>query len=596
MERRLSAILATDVAGYSRLMEVDETGTLAALKAHREELIEPAVARHRGRTVKLMGDGALIEFASVVDALACALAIQSGMAERTLGLPADGRIEFRIALHLGDIIVDGDDIYGDGVNVAARLEALAEPGAVILSEDAYRQVKGKLPFEAVDLGERPLKNLSRPVRAYLIGGQARPREDAARAPQWGRPSIAVLPFQNLSADPEQEYFADGIAEDLITQLSRLRDLLVIARNSTFAYKGRAVPVQEVARELKVRYVLKGSVRRAGNRIRVTAQLIDAASGGHLWGERYDRELTDFFELQDEITKSVTVALQVNLTEGEAARIAAEGTRSLPAWVAFLQGQAALMRFSKLDNLRARRFFQDAVSHDPDYGLALIYLAQTHWLDVRFRYTADPADSLRLAKDVLRQAEESGGATGSVLFMKGNIALLEWRHGEALELHRRAAELAPSDAWCTGVLGMTLVYTGDFRAAIASLKGSLRLSPFGINWVYYYLAFAHLWLGELEQARGHAALYLEREPQEPFAYLLSAVVDTAAGRLDAARDAVRSLLAEYPQMSCDDFAVAQFYRDPERLERLLAWLREAGLPGGQGFPPRGPGQSQEPPPP
>jgi TolB-like protein/DNA-binding SARP family transcriptional activator len=395
-----------------------------------------------------------------------------------------------------------------------------------------------------------------------------------------KPSVAVLPFTNLSADPEQGYFAEGIVEDLVTQLSRLRDLLVIARNSTMAFKGRSVRVQEVARELGVRYVLEGSVRRSGDRIRVTAQLVDAATGAQIWAERYDRQLTDFFELQDEITKAVTVALQVNLTEGDTARVAAEGTRNLQAWEAFLQGKAALLTFTKLDNLRARRFLEQAIRHDPEYGLALAALAHTHWLDARFCYTRDPAASLDQAKAAVRRAEELVGETGPVLFEKGKIAIIERRHDEALKFHRRAVELAPGDAECAAVLGMTQIYVGDFQGAVASLKSSQRLSPYSINWAIYYLGFAHLWLGDLEQARSDAALYLRREPQEPYAYLLSAIVEAAAGRSDNARDQVSALLGEHPELTCANFAYAQFYRDPARLRILLAWLKDAGLPDGE----------------
>jgi adenylate cyclase len=579
MERKLAAILAADVIGYSRLMEMDEAGTLDALNAHRQELINPTVAQHHGRIVKLIGDGALIEFASVVDAVGCALAIQTGMSERNRGVSAKSRIELRIAVHLGDIIVDGEDIYGDGVNVAARLEGLAESGTVILSEDAYRQVQGKIKLEAVELGAQSLKNLSRTIRAYRVTPAENAREDAARPLSQGRPSIAVLPFQNLTTDPEQEHFAEGIAEDLITQLSRVRDLLVIARNSTFVFKGRAVRVQDVARELGVRYVLEGSVRRAGKRIRVTAQLIDAVTGGHLWAERYDRELTDFFELQDEITKAVTVALQVTLTEGEAARIEAEGTRNLQAWEAFLQGRAVRLKFTKHDNVRARRFFEQALHFDPNYGSALIELSITHWLDARFRHTADPAMSMALAKTTLRRAEELIGETGAICSRKGAIALSEMEHEVALNLTRRAVELAPSDAYCAGVRGMTQIYAGELQGAIASLKGSLRLSPYGLNWVIYYLAFAYLWLGDLEQARSQAALYLERSPQDPLAYFLSAIAEAAAGRMDAARRHVTALLAKHPEMTCADFAETQFYRDPTHLEQLVRWLKDTGLPEG-----------------
>ncbi|HUL06006.1 MAG TPA: BTAD domain-containing putative transcriptional regulator [Candidatus Acidoferrum sp.] len=443
------------------------------------------------------------------------------------------------------------------------------------TERLYQSIREKRATSLRTAGQPPAlraaAEIHRPFDATT------PSHDLEAGPSTAKPSIAVLPFTNLSADPEQDYFADGITEDIITQLSRLRDLLVIARNSTLVFKGRTVRVQEVARDLGVRFVLEGSVRRVGNRIRVTAQLIDAATGGHIWAERYDRELTDFFELQDEITKAVTVALQVSLTEGDTARIAAEGTRNLQAWEAFLQGHAALLTFTKLANFQARRFFERAVHHDPNYGLALVELANTHWLDARFRYTPDPTASLELAKTTLRRAEALVGETGAVLFQKGNIALMERRHDEALDFHRRAVELAPSDAYCAAVLGMTQVYIGDFQGAMVSLKTSLRLSPYGINWAIYYLVFAYLWLGDLEKARSDAALYLAREPQEPFAYLLSVIAEAAAGRSTAARDHVAALLGKHPEMTCAAFAHAQFYRDPERLRQLVAWLKDAGLP-------------------
>jgi adenylate cyclase len=583
----LRQILAADVAGYSRLMAADEAGTLARLRRLRAEVFEPKISQFHGRIVGSAGDSLLVEFASAVNAVEYAIEVQETLAGQNASLPENRRMVFRMGVNLGDVIAEDDTIHGDGVNIAARLEKLSEPGGVCIGRAIYDQVKGKLACAYEDLGEQRFHNIAELVRVYRVkpakGSADRspgsPAKDPLPLPD--KPSIAVLPFQNLSADPEQEHFADGITEDIITQLSRLRDLLVIARNSTFVFKGRAVPVQQVARDLGVRYVLEGSVRRAGNRIRVTAQLIDATTGGHVWAERYDRELTDLFELQDEITKAVTVALQVNLTEGDAARIAAEGTRNLQAWEAFLQGKAGLLRFTKLDNFRARRFFEQAVLHDPNYGLALVELANTYWLDARFRHTPDPAASLALAKATLRRAEELLGESGAILFVKGSLALIEGRHDEALEFHRRAADLGPSDAYCAAILGMTQIYIGDFQGAIASLQASLRLSPYGINWATYYLAFAYLWLCDLEQARSSTALYLAREPQEPYAYILSAIVEAAAGRSEAAGDHITTLLAKHPEMTCDDFAHAQFYRDPERLERLLGWLREAGLPDGKG---------------
>jgi adenylate cyclase len=580
LERRLAAILAADVAGYSRLMGEDEAGTLRRLTELRQQALEPLITEHRGRVVKLMGDGLLVEFASVVDAITCAVAWQNGVAEHEAEADEDKRLQFRIGVNLGDVIVGGEDIHGDGVNIAARLEGLAEPGGICISGDAYRHGKGKVEAGFEDLGEHDLKNVVEPVQVYRItaassdSGGATSVIEPLTLPN--KPSIAVLPFTNMSGDPEQDYFADGIAEDLITQLSRLRDLFVISRNSTFVFKGQSVPVSQIARDLGVRFVLEGSVRRGGNRLRVTAQLIDAESGGHVWAERYDREVSDLFELQDEITKAVTVALQVNLTEGEVARIAAEGTRDLQAWELYLQGHAAMQTFTKHDNFRARQLFQRAIARDPDYGLAHVEIAITHWLDARFRYTSDPGSSLDQARTIAHRIEETLGETGSLNFLKGNIALFDLHHDEALKFHRRAAELAPNDSFAMAALGMTRMYAGDFQGAVESLKASLRLSPFGINWVIYYLAFAYLWLGELEDARRNAAAYLAREPQEPFAYVVSALVEAACGHTQAARDFISQLRARNPELTCDDFAFAQFYREPKWLEQSLLWLKQAGL--------------------
>jgi adenylate cyclase len=357
MERRLTAILATDVVGYSRLMELDEVGTLTVLKAHRRELIDPAITEHRGRIVKLMGDGTLVEFASVVDAVACAVAIQAGLAERNDDTPEDRRVELRIGVHLGDIIVEDADIYGEGVNVAARLEGLAEPGGICLSGDAYRQVRGKVEANFEDLGERQVKNLAEPLRVYRIatkGPSSTPSQAVTGSlPLPDKASIAVLPFDNMSSDPEQEFFADGISEDIITALSKISRMRVIARNSTFAYKGQALDLRRVAGELDVRYVLEGSIRRGGNRLRITAQLIDADSGSHVWAERYDRTVADLFDIQDEITKEIVTALRVKLTDGEEAFVLARGTDNIEAWQYCVRAHELFMRFNSSDYLEAR---------------------------------------------------------------------------------------------------------------------------------------------------------------------------------------------------------------------------------------------------
>src|SRR5438093_1866011 len=318
VERRLTAIFAGDVAGYSRLMGADEEGTLSRLNAHRREFLEPKIAEHRGRIVKRTGDGILIEFASAVDAARCAVEIQHGMIERNAPEPQDKRIEFRIGIHVGDIIIEDRDMFGDGVNIAARLEGIAQPGGICLSDDAYRQVRGKLDANFQDAGEQELKNIARPVRVYhLRSGGGATETPALALPD--KPSIAVLPFQNMSGDPEQEYFADGMVEDIITGLSRIKWLFVIARNSTFTYKGRAIDVKQVGRELGVRYVLEGSVRKGGGRVRITAQLIEAATGAHLWADRFDGSLEDVFDLQDQVAGSVAGIIEPTLEAGEISR-------------------------------------------------------------------------------------------------------------------------------------------------------------------------------------------------------------------------------------------------------------------------------------
>src|SRR5450830_1567807 len=372
VERRLAAILAADVAGYSRLMSADEEGTLAQLKAYRRELVDPKIAEHRGRIVKTTGDGALVEFASAVDAVRCAMEIQRALAERNAAIPEDRRIEFRIGINVGDIIVDEGDIYGDGVNIAARVETLASPGAICLSENAYQQMKGKLTLDVSDMGEQQLKNIAQPVRVYLVRLDGATATVAPTLPD--KPSIAVLPFANMSGDPEQEYFADGISEDIITGLSKLRWFFVIARNSSFTYKGKAVDIKRVSRELGVRYVLEGSVRKGGNRVRITAQLIDAATNNHIWADRYDGDLTDIFALQDEITEKVVAAIEPKLLEAEGIRSQSRSPEDLGAWDMLIQANSLFWRLTKADSQAAIAILKQAVARYPSYAPAHSMLA------------------------------------------------------------------------------------------------------------------------------------------------------------------------------------------------------------------------------
>jgi len=374
VQRRLAAIMATDVVGYSRLMGADDTGTLAALKELREELIDPTIAEYQGRIVKLMGDGALVEFASAVDAVECAVIIQRNMADRTAHQGESERILFRIGINIGDIIIDGDDIYGDGVNVAARLEGEAAAGGICISSDAYRQVAGKIDCTFEDLGELTLKNITSPVRAYQVQLDSASASTSVVLKLPDKPSIAVLPFENMSGDPEQEYFADGIAEDIITGLSRFHWFFVIARNSSFTYKGSAVDVKQVARELGVQYVLEGSVRKGGNRVRITAQLIDALTGRHVWAERYDRDLDDIFAVQDEISEAITTTVSPAFISAEAQRAEHKPPDNLDAWDYCMRGNWYLSRRGKEDIAQARQLFEEALERDPNSCTALCGLA------------------------------------------------------------------------------------------------------------------------------------------------------------------------------------------------------------------------------
>jgi adenylate cyclase len=476
VQRRLAAILAADVVGYSRLMGEDETGTLAALKELRASVIDPTIAEYQGRIVKLMGDGALVEFASVVDAVECAVSIQRDMVERTAGVPESNAIAFRIGVNIGDVIIDGDDIYGDGVNVAARLEGEAEPGGVCISDDAYRQVSGKIEHVFEDLGERALKNIAEPVRAYQVLLSGAPAAASGAAEPSDKPAIAVLPFDNLSGDPEQEYFSDGITEDIITSLSRIRQFFVIARNTTFTYRGQAVDVQDVARELGVRYVLEGSIRRAGDRIRVTAQLIDGETGNHIWAERYDRDLEDIFALQDELTTTVVGAIEPELSRAEQARARRKSSDNLDAWDFYQRGVWHCWRNSKEDLAEAQRLFQRAVELDSEFCLAYAYLAFTIWRAVIFRFVEEPKDAMVKALEAAKQAIAIDISDAHAHWAMGVIHMHRREHGLAKEELERAIEINPSFASAYQWLGWTLAYDRQPEEGIRKVQEAQRLSP------------------------------------------------------------------------------------------------------------------------
>jgi adenylate cyclase len=409
VQRRLTAILAADVAGYSRLMGVDEEGTLAQLKVHRKGLVDPTIAAHRGRIVKTTGDGMLVEFASAVDAARCAVEVQRRMIDQNFDVPQDKRIEFRIGIHVGDIIIDDNDIFGDGVNIAARLEGIAEAGGVCMSDDTYRQIRGKVEITCDDLGPQTLKNIAEPMRAWRVqfGGQSAvtaqqgPPASAVTLPD--KPSIAVLPFENMSGDPEQEYFVDGIAEDVLTTLSKIQELLVIDRNSSFVFKGQARHIREIGRMLGARYVLEGSVRKAGNRVRLAAQLIDSLNGGHVWADRFEGTLDDLFELQDRITQDIVAALEVRLTFGEEARVWRKRSGSPLVYEHCHKGRTLYVNFAKHTHAQARSEFERALAINPVYTPALALLGFVLTDQARFGWEKDEATTYQAALEFAARA-------------------------------------------------------------------------------------------------------------------------------------------------------------------------------------------------
>jgi adenylate cyclase len=568
-ERRLAAVLAADVAGYSRLMGGDEEGTHERLKAHLGELVNPKITEHRGRIVKNTGDGMLAEFASVVDAVRCGVEVQQGMAERNAAIPLDNRIDFRIGVNLGDVIVEEHDIFGDGVNVAARLEGLAEPGGICISEDAYRQVRGKVNAEFSDIGEQNLKNITPPLRVYRVssGSTAEAATTMAAAlPLPDKPSIAVLPFQNMSDDPEQEYFADGMVEEIITALSRIRWLFVIDRNSTFTYKGRAVDVKQVGRELGVRYVLEGSVRKAGLRVRITTQLIDAISGAHLWADHVDGSLEEVFELQDKVALCVAGVIEPALQAAEIARSTARPTSDLTAYDFYLRAFPIL--FSAARRIpEALRLLKEAIERDPHYGPALAWAAFCHYrlcLDGR---SDDPAADCRKGVDLARKALQVGNDDPETL---ANAALALAYFGEdigaMIALVDRALFLNPSFARGWHISGTLRLWAGQPDLAIEHIETSLRLSPRArIGMSFSLLGAAYLVSRRFEEAVPKLLLAIQEDPNYPPPYRSLAACYAQMGRLDEARKVVTKLHAITSVVAPD----IDYVRNPEHRELYLS---------------------------
>jgi len=543
-ERRLAAILAGDIVGYSRLMGADEEGTLARVNAVRREFWDPKIAEHRGRVVKRTGDGVLIEFASVVDAARYGIEIQRGMAKRNAELPECNRIELRIGIHVGDILIEDNDIFGDGVNVAARLEGIAEPGGICFSRAAFEQVDGKLDVSFEDGGDQQLKNIARPVRVYRTNFASAPRSSLALALP-DKPSIAVLPFQNMSDDPDQEYFADGIVEDIITGLSRIKWLFVIARNSSFTYKGRAVDVKQVGRELGVRYVLEGSVRKSNDRVRITTQLIEAETGRHLWAERYDRSLGDIFALQDEITMSVVGAIEPSLRQAEVERVKRKRPESLDAYDLLLRAISTDVSMPE-GVAQALPFLERALVLEPEYARAHGHLSMCH--HTLYLRGGLREENLRAAIHHAHAAITHGQDDSTALTLAGFvIGMDEHDRAGASQALEKALALSPSSAFTYGVGSAVLGWGGDAKRAIEWAERALRLNPFD-SWNFFPchgLALGHFSLGQYEEANAAARKAIQFNPAFSMSYMLLAATLVKLGRVDEAKSAAARVLAAQP---------------------------------------------------
>jgi adenylate cyclase len=589
--RKLAALLAADIAGYSRLVGADEDRTLARLRGLRGDLIEPAISVHHGRVVKRTGDGILIEFRSVVDAVRCAIEVQNGMVERNAGLPPERRIEFRVGIHLGDVVEESDgDLMGDGVNIAARLEGIAKPGAICLSEDAYRQVKSRLDLAVSDLGATQLKNIAEPVRVYSLevgvpapakpASQAEPTtpdKPSARLALPDKPSIAVLPFQNMSGDPEQEYFADGMVEEIITGLSRIKWLFVIARNSSFVYKGKAVDVRQVGRELGVRYVLEGAVRKAGDRVRITAQLLESETGAHLWADRYDGKLEDVFDLQDQTTEKVVGVVEPSLRQWEIERSRRKRPENLHAYDLYLRALPHVASAMPADARIAAGFLEDALRLDPNYAAAHAFIAWCH--EICFmRGGFDEADKIAGLRHA-HTAIASGTDDATTLAVAALVIdILSKDHKAALSAIERALSLNPSSA--TALYWGALIHasSGNSAAATAYANRALRLSPFDPVAFAAHGALGHVAFQEAryDEAASCYAKAVQANPRFSLYYFVQAIALALAGRVEEARPIVGQGLELNPGARISE-VLEYALPHPALADKFIEGARLLGLP-------------------
>jgi adenylate cyclase len=581
INRKLAAILAADVVGYSRMMAADEAGTLAALKRHRETVFDPAVAAHHGRVVKLIGDGTIVEFASVIDAVNCALSVQRPAEQAPDQRASQAAIVLRIGINLGDVIMEGDDLYGDGVNIAARLEPLAEPGGICISSIVNESIGNRIDVRFQDGGDITVKNIDRPIRVWRwhpsITAVPSPSIAPNPGPNGTRQSIAVLPFTNMSGDPEQEYFSDGISEDIITDLSKIAGLTVIARNSSFTYKGRSVDVREIGRELGVRSVLEGSIRRAGQRVRITAQLIDATSGSHLWAERYDRDLTDIFAVQDEVTTQIVGALKVTLSPAEKARLVEKEPSNIAAYDCVLRGREIMLGKDKNREtfVEAVTYFKKALELDANYSQAYASLGFAHMFDYQNRWSDDPDKSLKLAREYAQKAIDNDPNEPMAHGAAALTAIFEKDFDRAQAEVDRTLALNPSSALAHNLLGTIRSYSGRPLEAIPAIEQAMRLDPAFRPQFLHFLGIAYLLAGKYETAAAMLRQRILLVPNTDFSRAVLAATLGHLGEIAEARRVWAELMEINPKFSFSAYIGRQPMR-PDDAERVVAGLAKTGL--------------------
>jgi adenylate cyclase len=593
IKRKLAAILSADVEGYSLLMGEDEVSTIRTLTAYKDAM-NSLIRQYRGRVVDSPGDNLLAEFASVVDAVQCAVEIQRELGERNEELPTERKMVFRIGINLGDVVEEKDRIYGDGVNIAARMESLCDGGGVCISGTAFEHVENKLDLEFEDLGEHEVKNIKKPVRVYRVLSdpeavarrvdQAKDTLEPASVEKMAfplpeKPSIAVLPFDNMSGDPAQDYIGDGISDNIISALSYIPEMFVIARNSSFTYKGKPVKVQQISEELGVRYVLEGSVLKSGDKVRITAQLIDALTGGHMWSERYDRDLKDLFSLLDEIAMAVTVALQVELTDGQQARMRFGSTRNFEAWGYAVKGMGFLYKFGREDIARSRELFEKAAKIDPEYWAAVLLLAWTHKIDAHLGYTDSKEKSLKLSFELAKKSVAMNDKNPSVHSLLSQIHMIQGNHEKAIQEGKKAVTLGEAHL----LFGEVLIYSGNFEEAVKMCEMAIRLHPHAPLYYLGHTLTAYYWVGRYDESLALAERLVGLGRKVGFmlgvvwALMDSALVKIKLDRLGEARQDAAEILKIWPWYNLDYVRSIIFYKDSAHLEHWIDGLRTSGIP-------------------